>query len=252
MKKILFAAAGLVLVVLGAILFVKTGDNSTYKGALFLDQPVIDGENEGKNVIITGNLTVVIPAYDEKYGITIDAPVATRNSEKKKKIITDGVENVKWEACGCSYIYGEVKLGGFVISPELLNRMELTGLWESFDADETAAYDVDGEYLTDGDVRVYYRYAAGKSYTLAGRQVGDRLELSDETLSFSVSEGISNREDVVEHKPGVNYLLAVVVICIGAPMVLIAVIPAVSKNGVGKKGTKGKTAKKTGAAVHRK
>ena len=57
---------------------------------VYVGQGSYDPENDGKTVIVCGELKVLEPAYDDELGLTIQAPYAMRRAQKLKK------ERMEW------------------------------------------------------------------------------------------------------------------------------------------------------------
>ena len=79
----------IILIVLGAVLIALGGkglmdipaQKAVLENAVYLDEPVVLAENEGKLVIIHGKPEMTAPAYDEELGITLNTIKAYRYDE---------------------------------------------------------------------------------------------------------------------------------------------------------------------------
>ena len=148
--------------------------------AVFLDSAEPDPANEGKLVVVTGTVKQDTPAYDEKYGLTLNVPLAVRESST---VYTEAYDKDKHKIYGSDldayydpsdtehrledlqikylfdyddieYIYGAASTGGFSLSEEMMIPLN-KGV-----ADQGIGYDEDeiraaGLFLRD-DSNGYY------------------------------------------------------------------------------------------------
>lgn len=99
--KIILLVLGVVLIALGIKAFVDLpGQNAALEAAVYLDEPVVIPENEGKMVIIHGKPEMTAPAYDEELGLTLNTIKAYRYAEEYKLTSSEQLEyKYGWVSC---------------------------------------------------------------------------------------------------------------------------------------------------------
>ena len=138
----------IILIALGAfIVFLSARalmDAPVYKevlgSAVYLEEPVVLPENEGKMVIIHGKPEMIAPVYDEEIGITINAFKAYRYDEEYKQT---GWENNRttysWTSIGQKSLAGEASLGEFILDEKTIIAFLAEVDYEDFDMAEIEA-----------------------------------------------------------------------------------------------------------------
>ncbi len=208
MKKnqLILLIAGAALLVLGVCLFIFAPAQNTYlKSAVYLDQPVILPENNGKLVILHGTVTMTETAYDATYGLTLETPLAIRYDETYTKAYVDGAWQWSWAETGKETILGAAQVGEFHLDDEILRRLPTESEYSAFNSKEAIWYNLpvaDGKtYIVRKDAD-YYAPTADRSLgdqqegatashykaldpaageiTLVGVQSGSRLLISEE------------------------------------------------------------------------
>ena len=143
----------IILIVLGAVLIVLGGkglmeipaQKAVLENAVYLDEPVVLPENEGKLVIIHGKPEMPAPAYDEELGITLNTIKAYRYDEEYKQTSREkGKFKYEWVSRGQKGIAGEASVGEFVLDKKTINSFGADSEYEAFDMMEISAkgYDV--------------------------------------------------------------------------------------------------------------
>ncbi|MFA4033791.1 hypothetical protein ACEG19_07785 [Blautia stercoris] len=99
---------------------------------VYVGQGSYDPANDGKIVIVCGELKVLEPAYDDELGLTLYAPRAMRSAKKmklKKWNLPATKENMEWNSdlgVGALEIFlGEADVGNYHLSDEFLDNLML-------------------------------------------------------------------------------------------------------------------------------
>ena len=140
-----------ILIALGLLCAVSTVKSCGTKRAaiqekvddvVYVGQGSYDPANDGKVVIVCGELKVLEQAYDDELGLTIDAPRAMRSAKKmklKKWNLPATEENMEWNSdlgVGALEVFlGEADVGTYHLSDEFLDNL-MVGKEYEFD-DET-------------------------------------------------------------------------------------------------------------------
>ncbi|MBQ7866523.1 MAG: hypothetical protein IJ354_00020 [Clostridia bacterium] len=138
----------IILIVLGAVLIALGGkglmdipaQKAVLENAVYLDEPVVLPENEGKLVIIHGKPEMTAPAYDEELGITLNTIKAYRYDEEYKQTSREkGVFKYGWVSRGQKGIAGEASVGEFALDEKTINGLAADSEYEDFDMAEIGA-----------------------------------------------------------------------------------------------------------------
>ena len=138
----------IILIVLGAVLIALGGkglmdipeQKAVLENAVYLDEPVVLPENEGKLVIIHGKPEMTAPAYDEELGITLNTIKAYRYDEEYKQTSGEkGVFKYGWVSRGQKGIAGEASVGEFALDEKTINGLAADSEYEDFDMAEVSA-----------------------------------------------------------------------------------------------------------------
>ena len=141
-------AGKIILLVLGAALIALGGkalmdipaQKAILENAVYLDEPVVLPENEGRLVIIHGKPEMTAPAYDEELGITLNAIKAYRYAEEYKQTSGEkGVFKYGWVSRGQKGIAGEASVGAFALDEKTINSFGADSEYEDFDMAEVSA-----------------------------------------------------------------------------------------------------------------
>lgn len=149
----------MILIALGAVVVWLSArglmDIPVYRQALgsavYLEEPAVLPENEGKMVIIHGKPEMTAPAYDDELGITLNSIKAYRYDEEYTKTIRkQNSDTYNWLSRGQKSIAGEAALGEFVLDEKMLIGFPADSDYENFDFAEISAagYSI-GRGLTD-------------------------------------------------------------------------------------------------------
>ena len=99
---------------------------------VYVGQGSYDPANDGKTVIVCGELKVLEPAYDDELGLTIDAPRAMRSAKKmklKKWNLPATEENMEWNSDlgvgGMEIFQGKADVGAYHLSEEFIDNLML-------------------------------------------------------------------------------------------------------------------------------
>lgn len=136
--KIILLALAVVLIALGVkALMDVPGRNAIWEDAVYLDEPVVLPENEGKLVIIHGKPEMTAPAYDEELGLTLNSIRALRYQEEYKLISSEKLNyQYGWVSRGSEGIVGAANLGEFELDEKTLLAFPADGDYEDFDMSE--------------------------------------------------------------------------------------------------------------------
>lgn len=106
---------------------------------VYVGQGSYDPANDGKIVIVCGELKVLEPAYDDELGLTLYAPRAMRSAKKmklKKWNLPATEENMEWNSDlgvgGMETFQGAADVGAYHLSEEFIEQL-MTGREYEFD-----------------------------------------------------------------------------------------------------------------------
>lgn len=152
---------------------------------VYVGQGSYDPANDGKIVIVCGELKVLKPAYDDELGFTIYAPRVMRSAKKmklKKWNLPATEENMEWNSdlgVGALEIFlGEADVGTYHLSDEFLDNL-MVGKEYEFD-DETLE-EVGLTILTDRKYR-------GEKFIGTQRMGRGVFEEGDRRYQYSVPD----------------------------------------------------------------
>ena len=152
--KIILIVLGVALLALGVKgLMDIPGQQAMLNAAVYLDEPVVLPENEGKLVIIHGKPEMTAPAYDEELGLTLNTIKAYRYEEEYKlKSSEKLLYKYGWVSKGSKGIVGKASLGEFALDEKTLNGFAADSEYEDFDMAEISAkgYEVSRGKTTEG------------------------------------------------------------------------------------------------------
>ena len=139
--KIILIVLGVALIALGVKgLMDIPGQQAALGAAVYLDEPVVLPENEGKLVIIHGKPEMTAPAYDEELGLTLNTIKAYRYVEEYKLISSEKLlYKYNWVSRGSKGIVGEASLGEFALDEKTLSGLSADSEYEDFDMAELSA-----------------------------------------------------------------------------------------------------------------
>jgi len=139
--KLILIVLGIALIALGVKgLMDIPGQQAALDAAVYLDEPVVLPENEGKLVIVHGVPEMTAPAYDEELGLTINTIKAYRYAEEYKLVSSEKLlYKYNWVARGSKGIVGEASLGGFALDEKTLSGLPADSEYDDFDATELSA-----------------------------------------------------------------------------------------------------------------
>ena len=112
---------------------------------VYVGQGSYDPANDGKFVIVCGELKVLDPAYDDELGLTIQAPRAMRSAKKLKLKEWNGSmteSNMEWNSDlgvgGMEIFRGKADVGAYHLSEEFIEQLMLGREYE-FDEETLSA-----------------------------------------------------------------------------------------------------------------
>ena len=139
--KILLIALGVALIALGVKgLMDIPGQQAMLNAAVYLDEPVVLPENEGKLVIIHGKPEMTAPARDEELGLTLNTIKAYRYDEEYKlKSSEKLLYKYGWVSKGSRGIVGKASLGEFALDEKTLLGFPADSEYDGFNMAELSA-----------------------------------------------------------------------------------------------------------------
>lgn len=124
---------------------------------VYVGQGSYDPANDGKTVIVCGELKVLEPAYDDELGLTIHAPRVMRSAKKmelKKWNLPATEENMEWKADlgvgGMEIFQGAADVGAYHLSEEFIEQLMLG---REYEFDEETLSEAGLTILTDRKYR---------------------------------------------------------------------------------------------------
>lgn len=139
--KIILLVLGVALLALGGKTFMDIpAQKAALEAAVYLDEPVVLQENEGKLVIIHGVPEMTAPAYDEELDLTLNAIKAYRYDEEYKLISSEKLlYKYNWQSRGQKGIAGEASVGEYALDEKMINGFVADSEYEDFDMAEISA-----------------------------------------------------------------------------------------------------------------
>ena len=139
--KLILIVLGVALIALGIKgLMDIPGQQAALDAAVYLDEPVVLPENEGKLVIIHGKPEMTAPAYDEELGLTINTIKAYRYAEEYKLISSEKLlYKYNWVSRGSKGIVGKASVGEFALDEKTLNGFTADSEYDAFNMAELGA-----------------------------------------------------------------------------------------------------------------
>ena len=158
--------------------------------AVYLEEPVVLPENEGKMVIIHGKPEMIAPVYDEEIGITINAFKAYRYDEEYKQTAREDNRTLyDWVSSGQKSIAGEASLGEFVLDEKTIIAFPADVDYEDFDMAEIEA---NGYNVTKG--KTDEGAWMDRWYVIVGGPEGEAYYYSSSELNPSLDAPLFVRE----------------------------------------------------------
>ena len=152
---------------------------------VYVGQGSYDPANDGKIVIVCGELKVLKPAYDDELGLTIYAPRAMRSAKKmklKKWNLPATEENMEWNSdlgVGALEIFlGEADVGAYHLSEEFIEQLMLG---REYEFDEETLEEAGLTILTDRKYR-------GEKFIGTQRMGRGVFEEGDRRYQYSVPD----------------------------------------------------------------
>ena len=139
--KLILIVLGIALLALGIKgLMDIPKQKAVLEAAVYLDEPVVLPENEGKLVIIHGKPKMTAPACDEELGITLNTIKAYRYAEEYKQTSREkNVFKYGWVSRGQKGIAGKASVGEFALDEKTINGFAADSEYEDFDMTEISA-----------------------------------------------------------------------------------------------------------------
>ena len=150
---------------------------------VYVGQGSYDPANDGKIVIVCGELKVLEPAYDDELGLTIYAPRAMRSAKKmklKKWNLPATEENMEWNSDlgvgGMEIFQGAADVGDYHLSEEFIEQLMLG---REYEFDEETLSEAGLAILTDRKYR-------GEKFIGTQRMGREIFEEGDRRYQYSV------------------------------------------------------------------
>lgn len=183
-----------ILIALGLLCAVSTVKSCGAKRAdvqealdevVYVGQGDYDPANDGKVVIVCGELKVLEQAYDDELGLTIDAPRAMRSAKKmklKKWNLPATEENMEWNSDlgvgGMEIFQGKADVGAYHLSEEFIDNLMLG---KEYEFDEEMLSEAGLAILTDRKYR-------GEKFIGTQRMGRGVFEEGDRRYQYSVPQ----------------------------------------------------------------
>ena len=150
---------------------------------VYVGQGSYDPANDGKIVIVCGELKVLEPAYDDELGLTIYAPGAMRSAKKmklKKWNLPATEENMEWNSDlgvgGMETFQGAADVGAYHLSEEFIEQLMLE-----------REYEFDEETLSEAGLTILIdRKYRGEKFIGTQRMGRKIFEEGDRRYQYSV------------------------------------------------------------------
>lgn len=179
--KVILIVLGVALIALGIKgLMDIPGQQAALDAAVYLDEPVVLPENEGKLVIIHGKPEMTAPAYDEELGLTINTIKAYRYDEEYKQISREkGEFKYGWVSKGSKSIVGKASLGGFALDEKTLLGFPADSEYNNFNMAELGAngYEASRGKTAEGAWTNRWWVIVGGTYYYDAFQYSNDLEI---------------------------------------------------------------------------
>lgn len=122
---------------------------------VYVGQGSYDPANDGKIVIVCGELKVLEPSYDDELGLTIAAPRTMRSAKKlelKEWNAPMTEENMEWKSAlgGMGIFQGKADVGAYHLSEEFIEQLMLG---KEYEFDEETLSEAGLTILTDRKYR---------------------------------------------------------------------------------------------------
>ena len=136
--KMILIALGVALIALGVKgLMDVPGQQAALKNAVWLEEPAVLPENEGKLVVIHGVPAMMEPVHDTDFGLTLNTLKAIRYVEEYAMTSReDPIETYTWASRGSKGLTGKASLGAFELDEKLLHALAADMDYTDFDADQ--------------------------------------------------------------------------------------------------------------------
>ena len=150
--KMILIALGVMIIALGVKgLLDVPGQQEALKNAVWLEEPVVLPENEGKLVIIHGVPELIEPVHDKDFGLTLNTLKAIRYVEEYAMTSrTDQIETYSWASRGSQGLTGKASLGAFELDEKLLHVFVADTDYADFDANQLRANGYNTSYSKTG------------------------------------------------------------------------------------------------------
>ena len=152
---------------------------------VYVGQGSYDPANDGKIVIVCGELKVLEPAYDDELGLTLYAPRAMRSAKKmklKKWNLPATEENMEWNSDlgvgGMEIFRGKADVGAYHLSEEFIEQLMLG---REYEFDEGTLSEAGLAILTD-------RKYSGEKFIGTQRMGRGVFEEGDRRYYYSVPD----------------------------------------------------------------
>ncbi len=201
---------------------------------VFLEEPSVLSENEGKTVVIYGNLDAGSDTYDDEYDISFSHPIVRRikykyeyereevdDTGRKKSSGEEITYEASWKKAGTTLLAETAKLGDFTIEKQYIERLKSYQSVPEEELQETVlqdyfSFNVEGntvytpdrvpiasvkhqKWKKEGYEGFGYEYLdTSKTVTFVGVQNGNRIEPVDNNMENSVYEKQMTYQDFEE------------------------------------------------------
>lgn len=179
--KLILIVLGVALIALGIKgLMDIPGQQAALDTAVYLDEPVVLPENEGKLVIIHGVPEMTAPACDEELGLTINTIKAYRYAEEYKLISSEKLlYKYNWVSRGSKGIVGKASVGEFALDEKTLNGFTADSEYDAFNMAELSAngYVMGREKTAEGALTDRWWVVVGGKYYYDAFEYSGNLDI---------------------------------------------------------------------------
>ncbi len=135
---------GVITGILGIVMLIGSNKGAgLIKEAIYVDESTLQAENDGKLVIVTGDLNLLESAFDSELGITFDSPKVVRNMQNIKWVKNLEVSRqydvsmYGWEWANLlsenNVYYGKAMVREFKLSENLLKNFPTPDTYRDYD-----------------------------------------------------------------------------------------------------------------------
>ncbi|NLA23662.1 MAG: hypothetical protein GX879_01720 [Bacteroidales bacterium] len=194
------------------------------KEAIYVGDKGVLPENEGKLVIITGEIKLIEQGYDPELDIYLNSIRAYRTSYELKEDLVEKIET--WKQIDKEEILGKAKCGDFILSEKIIQSFLIDATYSNFDTEELSKSDLyysEDKSLTDGhfiyldhDEEIlnrykytYFDFEKNPLATIVGIQKDNTIEYDENVKSNTITLGIYQHSELIEYSDNMNIAILI-------------------------------------------